>query len=124
LAASRKNRGKPARDPWSRSRTPDRVPHLDPAYLVFVFGVPSDQTRDALRENLPLKAKMKQLLVRFDWAAAARDRAIFEIESQEAVDRKSGGDGGSITNKPDPSEFSSNSACPFLTTSSGAMRIA
>jgi len=65
--------------------------YIDPKHMVFVVGVPSDKERDALRNDNDFLAKMKGLLVRFNWPVPAREHVAFDIESQETVDRENNG---------------------------------
>lgn len=65
--------------------------YIDPKHMVFVVGVPSDSERDALRANDVFRAQMKYLLAKVRWPLAARDHVLFDIESQETVDRENDG---------------------------------
>lgn len=65
--------------------------YIDPKYLVFVAGVTSDRERNSLRNDNNFKAEMRQLLVKFNWPSAAREYVVFDVESQETVDRETDG---------------------------------
>lgn len=65
--------------------------YIDPKHMVFVVGVPSDQERDFLRNNKNFLVEMKNLLVRFNWPASAKEHVHFDIESQETIDRENNG---------------------------------
>lgn len=64
---------------------------IDPKHLVFVVGVPTDKEKDNLMADSRLGDKMKSLLEKFNWPIAARKHIVFDIESQETVDRKTNG---------------------------------
>ncbi len=64
---------------------------IDPKYLVFVIRVDTDKTRDRLRADEALKQGLFQLLVEEDWPEPAREHVHFSIESEETVQRESGG---------------------------------
>jgi len=65
--------------------------YIDPKHLVFVLGVKTDEERDALKSNFAFLNESRELLVRFNWPTAARDKMHFDIESQETVDRETKG---------------------------------
>jgi hypothetical protein len=65
--------------------------YIDPKHLVFVVGVPSDAERDSLQSNPEFHDQLLTLLCRFNWPDTARSAVIFDIESEETVDRESGG---------------------------------
>ena len=65
--------------------------YIDPKHIVFVVGVPSDRERDLLRSDAEFASRLRDLLVRFNWPRSARDLVVFDIESQETVDRDTQG---------------------------------
>lgn len=65
--------------------------YIDPKHMVFVVGVRSDRERDLLRKDDAFLARLKLLLVKFNWPAAARGGVQFDVESQETVDRETNG---------------------------------
>ena len=64
---------------------------IDPKHLFFVIGVETDRERDRLRTDQQFSQQLTQTLVTVDWPKAARPHVKFEIESDEAVKRESGG---------------------------------
>jgi hypothetical protein len=65
--------------------------YIDPRHLVFVVGVPSDGERDLLKSDSSFGDSLRSLLKEYNWPAEARDHVMFDIESQETVDRENGG---------------------------------
>ena len=65
--------------------------YIDPKYLVFVVGVTSDEEKDRLRADGTFNEEMKCLLAAYNWPIQARAAVVFDIESQETVDRESKG---------------------------------
>jgi hypothetical protein len=64
---------------------------IDPGNLFFVIGVQTDRERDRLRVDEQFSEQLRQALVTVDWPEAARPHVKFEIESDETVNRDSGG---------------------------------
>ncbi|WP_281559961.1 hypothetical protein [Thalassomonas sp. RHCl1] len=62
--------------------------YIDPKHLVFVVGVPTDEAEENLKSNSSFIASMKNLLAKFNWPTQARSAVVFDIESQETVDRE------------------------------------
>jgi len=65
--------------------------YIDPKHMAFVIGVPTDKIIDEMRKNDTLVASLKDLLEKFNWPKPARNDVIFNIESQETVDRENNG---------------------------------
>ncbi|WKE65377.1 hypothetical protein PVT67_17190 [Gallaecimonas kandeliae] len=65
--------------------------YIDPKYLVFVVGVPTDTAKETLKSNSTFTASMKELLETFNWPIQARPEVVFDVESQETVDRENNG---------------------------------
>ena len=65
--------------------------YIDPKHLVFVIGVPSDEIRDKLKSNKELALSLINLLKKYKWPILARNEVVFDIESQETVDRDNNG---------------------------------
>jgi hypothetical protein len=65
--------------------------NIDPKYLVFVIGVPTDNEKERLRADSAFCTKMRSLLEKHNWPVAARKHVVFDIESQETVDREENG---------------------------------
>lgn len=65
--------------------------YIDPKHLVFVVGVPEDKDKVLLISNDTFTASMKELLVKFNWPVQARASVVFDIESQETVNRENNG---------------------------------
>lgn len=65
--------------------------HIDPKHLVFVVGVPNDESKNALKHNASFNASMKGLLEKYNWPIQSRADVVFDIESQETVDRENNG---------------------------------
>ena len=64
---------------------------IDPKHLVFVVGVPTDNDRNTLKNDEEFTAALPNLLERYNWPMKARPGVIFDIESQETVDRENDG---------------------------------
>jgi hypothetical protein len=64
---------------------------IDPKHLVFVVGVSTDIEKIKLKSDLAFTKKMKDLLIKYNWPKLARENVIFDIESQETVDRETNG---------------------------------
>ncbi len=65
--------------------------YIDPKYLVFVVGVPTDAAKETLKSTSTFTASMKELLETFNWPIQARAEVVFDVESQETVDRENNG---------------------------------
>jgi hypothetical protein len=65
--------------------------YIDPKYLVFVVGVPSDEEKNRLKTDPHFDQAMGALLIKHNWPLIAREHVIFDIESQETVDRETNG---------------------------------
>lgn len=64
---------------------------IDPKHLFFVLAVPEDLERDTLRSNASLNSALRELLVEFSWPEQARAEVVFDIESNETVQRENNG---------------------------------
>ncbi|MEO8202818.1 MAG: hypothetical protein ABI630_03070 [Betaproteobacteria bacterium] len=64
---------------------------VDPRLLVFAVQVPTDAERDKLRSREALVQALKLLPAKSGWPEAARNDVVFDIESQETVDRENEG---------------------------------
>jgi hypothetical protein len=64
---------------------------IDPKHLVFVVGVPTDEEKNNLKVDSLLAEQMQFLLEKYNWPIAARKHVVFDIESQETVDRETNG---------------------------------
>ena len=64
---------------------------IDPKHLVFVVGVSTDAEKESLQKNHVFQSEIKALLTKHDWPVAAREHVLFDIESQETVDRETEG---------------------------------
>ncbi len=65
--------------------------YIDPKHLVFVVSVPTDDAKESLKSSSSFTASMRELLGKFNWPIQARPEIVFDIESQETVDRESNG---------------------------------
>lgn len=65
--------------------------YIDPKHLVFVVGVPTDSDKNTLKANGSFVSSMRGLLETFNWPTKARPEVVFDIESQETVDRENNG---------------------------------
>jgi hypothetical protein len=65
--------------------------YIHPKHLVFVVGVPTDEGKAALKGNDFFIASMKTLLEKYNWPKHARPEVVFDIESQETVERENNG---------------------------------
>ena|SRR3989338_9480834 len=65
--------------------------YIDPKHLVFVVGVTTDSAKETLKSSSLFIESMRELLETFNWPTSARSHVIFDIESQETVDRVSNG---------------------------------
>ena len=64
---------------------------IHPRHLVFGIGVATDALRDRLRADPTVQQAWRALLDRHGWPAVARNDVAFFVESQQTVDRDSGG---------------------------------
>ena len=64
---------------------------IDPKHLVFVVGVPTNKEKNDFKADSLLAEKMKFLLKKYNWPIDARKHVVFDIESQETVDRETNG---------------------------------
>ncbi len=65
--------------------------YIDPKNMIFVVGVPSDQEKKLLKKNKNFTTSMNNLLIKHNWPEQARTHVMFDIESQETVDRETEG---------------------------------
>ena len=65
--------------------------YIDPKHLLFVVGVPTDEAKKNLKSNSSFMSSMRELLAKYNWPIQARPEVIFDIESQETVDRENNG---------------------------------
>jgi len=65
--------------------------YIDPKYLVFVVGVQTDIEKEKLQLDLDFNNKIRELLKKFNWPEEARKHVVFDIESQENVNRENDG---------------------------------
>jgi hypothetical protein len=65
--------------------------YIDPKHLVFVVGVSRDEEKETLKASGSFTASMKGLLETFNWPIEARPSVVFDVESQETVDRENNG---------------------------------
>lgn len=61
---------------------------VDPRLLVVVVQVATDAERDKLKGREPLLESFKKLPAEHGWPAEACADVVFEVESQETIDRK------------------------------------
>lgn len=64
---------------------------IHPRHLVYWICVKSDAERDRLDKNLELKTRLRALLEEFNYPVEGRKHVAIGFESQETVDRESGG---------------------------------
>jgi hypothetical protein len=64
---------------------------IDPKNLVFVVGVSTDKEKRNLKIDVKFNNNMKALLIKYNWPIESRKHVVFDIESQETVDRESSG---------------------------------
>jgi len=65
--------------------------YIDPRHLVYWICVKTDAERDRLASDQEFGRELRELLVTFDYPAEARNHVHIGFESQETVDRRSGG---------------------------------
>lgn len=65
--------------------------YIDPKHMVFVAGVQTDKEKMELNSKQSIQNQMKDLLVKYNWPIEARKYVLFDIESQESVDRENNG---------------------------------
>ena len=78
------------------AREPAWVTHygafdIHPRHLVYWICVKTDAERNRLRADEGLAARLRQTLVDYDYPWEGRDEVHIGFESQETVDRDSGG---------------------------------
>ena len=64
---------------------------IDPKNIAFFMAVDTDQQKRALLDNPAVEAEFRALLARHDWPEQARQGVLFSVESEETVQRESGG---------------------------------
>jgi hypothetical protein len=64
---------------------------IDPTHLVYWVCVQTDQTKKELESNYSLKQELRQLLGKHEYPVEAQKFVYIGFESQETVDRESGG---------------------------------
>jgi hypothetical protein len=64
---------------------------IHPKHLVFVVGVQTDIEKEKIKSDPDFNTAMKRLLVKFNWPEKARDNVVFDVESQETVNRENNG---------------------------------
>jgi hypothetical protein len=64
---------------------------IDPKHLVFVVGVPTDEAKTELKAKSNFMAAIPKLLETYNWPLQARPYVVFDVESQETVDRENNG---------------------------------
>lgn len=67
------------------------VYYIDPKHLVFVVGVETDNDKRKLKEDNNFINSMRELLNIYNWPNQARHDVVFDIESQETVERENNG---------------------------------
>jgi len=65
--------------------------YIDPKHMVFVVGVQTDEEKRGLRESEPFQAEMRALLESCAWPPEARKHVVFDVESEETVQRETNG---------------------------------
>jgi hypothetical protein len=65
--------------------------HIHPKHLVYWIVVVSDLEKHRLEADLALMAALRSLLVKCDYPSEGREGVHIGFESQETVDRESGG---------------------------------
>lgn len=65
---------------------------IHPRHLVYWICVESDAEKHRLAADAVLYAELRELLTRFNYPVEGRDEVHIGFESQETVDRESGGD--------------------------------
>ena len=64
---------------------------INSKHLVFVVGVLTDKAKNSLKGNDLFTDSLKGLLERYNWPERARASVVFDIESQETVEREANG---------------------------------
>ncbi len=64
---------------------------IHPRHLVYWICVKTDAERDRLEKNTELKSRLRGILDEFDYPLEGRKYVAIGFESQETVDRESGG---------------------------------
>jgi hypothetical protein len=65
--------------------------HIHPRHLVFVVCVLTDAEKKRLESDFEFLRQLRALLDKHDYPIAARKDVVIDFESQETVDRESGG---------------------------------
>jgi len=65
--------------------------YIDPKHMVFVVGVETDEEKRRLRGSDSFRTEVRRLLERFAWPEEARQHVVFDIESEETVQRETRG---------------------------------
>lgn len=65
---------------------------VDPKYFVFWICIQSDTMKHKLESNKELMLRIRKLLEKYNYPIEARNSVHIGFESQETVDRESGGD--------------------------------
>lgn len=65
---------------------------IHPRYLVYWICVKTDAEKQRLEADEGLMRKLRDVLVRYDYPPEGRESVLIGFESQETVDRESGGD--------------------------------
>jgi hypothetical protein len=65
--------------------------NIDPRHLVYWIVVRSDHEKRRLEADAALMAALRAFLERYEYPVAGRDGVHIGFESQETVDRESGG---------------------------------
>ena len=64
---------------------------IDPKHLVYKICLKSDAERIRLANDVNLKKQLRDLLDTHDYPEQARSKVYIDFESEEAIDRDSGG---------------------------------
>lgn len=64
---------------------------IDPKFLVFWICIRTNKAKQQLKGNFELMNELKQLFVKHDYPLEARKYVIIDFESNETVQKKSGG---------------------------------
>lgn len=66
--------------------------HINPDNLVFWICVETDVLKEQLKADKSLISEFRNLLTKYDYPEKSRDAVFIGFESQETVDKESGGD--------------------------------
>ncbi|WP_131450730.1 hypothetical protein [Flavobacterium subsaxonicum] len=64
---------------------------INPKYLVFWICIGADEDKKSLQNNVELNSRLRNLLIEHKYPAEAIGEVYIGFESQETVDRESGG---------------------------------